>query len=96
MRRILVPACERAELDAVRFHDLRHFAATYAISLGAHPRAIQERLGHASITTTIGIHGALFPSLDEDLAARMDEQRGADLEAFAAEREEAEVVPLAR
>ena len=32
---------------------------------GAHPLAIKERLGHASIQTTLDTYGGLFPSLDE-------------------------------
>ncbi len=32
----------------------------------------QERLGHASITTTLNVYGHLFPSLDEELAGRLD------------------------
>ena len=35
-----------------RWHDLRHTAAL-AIANGAHSKAIQERMGHASITVTL-------------------------------------------
>ncbi|MEX0756117.1 MAG: tyrosine-type recombinase/integrase [Actinomycetota bacterium] len=54
-------------------HDLRHFGASVAIQAGAHPKAIQSRLGHASITTTLNTYGALFPHLDEELADALDE-----------------------
>jgi integrase len=60
-----------------RFHDLRHHAAAVAIAAGAHPKAIQARLGHASITTTLNVYGGLFPSLDEELADRLDAARPA-------------------
>jgi integrase len=72
-RRVWTPALEAAGISGVRPHDLRHFGAAVAIAAGAHPKAIQERLGHASITTTLNIYGALFPSLDEELAAKLDE-----------------------
>ena len=84
-RRVWVPALERASLSGIRPHDLRHFGAAVAIAAGAHPKAIQERLGHAPITTTLNIYGALFPSLDEELAAKLDQVAGAS---------EAEVVAL--
>ena len=43
------PAVTAAGLPAeTRFHDLRHTCAALCISLGAHPKAIQERLGHCS------------------------------------------------
>jgi len=47
---------------------LRHTAAALAIAQGAHPKVIQSRLGHASITTTLDRYGHLFPNLDEALA----------------------------
>jgi integrase len=37
------------------------------IKLGAHPRAIMERLGHSSITVTLNTYGHLFPELEEHL-----------------------------
>jgi integrase len=44
--RVWIQAVEAAGLDPLRFHDLRHTAAALAIKAGAHPKAIQERLGH--------------------------------------------------
>ena len=40
---------------------------------GAHPKVIQERLGHSSIKVTLDTYGHLFPNLDEALAQRLDE-----------------------
>lgn len=57
----------------MRFHDLRHTCASLCIALGAHPKAIQERLGHSSITVTLDRYGHLFPKLNEALAAQLDE-----------------------
>ena len=36
----------RAGLPKIRFHDLRHSAATLFLSLGVHPKVVQELLGH--------------------------------------------------
>jgi integrase len=72
-RREFKPAVARAGLsDRTRFHDLRHTCAALCIALGAHPKAIQERLGHSSITVTLDRYGHLFPKLDETLTARLD------------------------
>lgn len=60
---------------ATRFHDLRHTCAALCIALGAHPKAIQERLGHSSITVTLDRYGHLFPKLDEALTDRLDAMR---------------------
>lgn len=45
-------------------HDLRHTAASLAISAGANVKAIQRMLGHASAAMTLDVYGDLF---DEDL-----------------------------
>ena len=89
--------CGAAEADNLHTdpaptpHDLRHFGAAVAIAAGAHPKAIQERLGHASITTTLNVYGHLFPSLDEELAAKLD-----TLARGARPQQGAEVVSLER
>jgi integrase len=43
------------------------------IELGAHPKAIQERLGHSSITVTMDVYGHLFPALNEALTDQLDD-----------------------
>jgi integrase len=73
-RNTFKPAVRRAGLPRhVRFHDLRHTCASLCIALGAHPKAIQERLGHSSITVTLDRYGHLFPKLDEALTDRLDD-----------------------
>lgn len=69
-RRYFHPAAEAAGLEPLRIHDLRHTAAAIAIHAGLHPKAIQTRLGHGSIRTTLDIYGHLMPeSLDVDAEA---------------------------
>lgn len=72
-KRHWLPSLERAGLpSAVRFHDLRHTCAALLIAQGAHPKEIQARLGHSSITTTLDRYGHLLPSLDERLRDGLD------------------------
>ena len=73
-KRHWIPSLERAGLPLdVRFHDLRHTCAAILIAQQAHPKEIQARLGHSSITTTLDRYGHLFPSLDDRLRTGLDE-----------------------
>ena len=56
----------------LRFHDLRHTAVALAIAQGAHPKAIQRRMGHSTINMTLDRYGHLFPELDEQVARDLD------------------------
>jgi integrase len=59
-------------LHGLRFHDLRHTAASLLVAQGAHPKAIQEHLGHSTVTITLDRYGHLLPSAHETLADRLD------------------------
>lgn len=56
-------------------HDLRHTAASLAVSAGANVKVLQRMLGHASASMTLDTYADLF---DEDLdgvAERLDSER---------------------
>jgi integrase len=55
----------------VRFHDLRHSHATQLLLAGVHPKVAQERLGHASITTTLDLYSHVTATMQEDAAAKL-------------------------
>ncbi len=57
-----------------RFHDLRHTSVALAIAEGAHPKAIQTRMGHSTINVTLDRYGHLFPELDEAIATSFGER----------------------
>lgn len=46
----------------VTAHDLRHTAASLAISAGANPKVVQRMLGHASAAMTLDVYADLFES----------------------------------
>ena len=73
------PAKVLAGIDGLRFHDLRHTAVALAIAQGAHPKAIQARMGHSSVQVTLDRYGHLFPELDADIAAGLDKTFRASL-----------------
>lgn len=73
------PACASVGLAGVTPHDLRHTAVALAIAEGAHPKAIQARMGHSSITVTLDRYGHLFPEVDTTIAGRLDDTRRAAL-----------------
>ena len=72
--RVWGPAVKAAGLHGLRFHDLRHSHAAMLIAQGEHPKVIQSRLGHASITVTLDTYGHLFDGLDEGAAERLNGQ----------------------
>ena len=78
-RRHWQPATERSGLEGLRYHELRHTAVAFAIDAGAHPKAIQGRIGHASIMTTFDVYGHLMEGLDAVLADDMDKKLGQKL-----------------
>jgi integrase len=59
-------------------HDLRHTAASLAVSAGANVKAVQRMLGHASAAMTLDIYAALFDDDLEAVAAKLDEARTRD------------------
>lgn len=56
----------------VRFHDLRHSAATLMLAQGIHPRVVMEVLGHSQISLTMNTDSHVLPETMKDAAERMD------------------------
>ncbi len=57
---------ERAiPLPQIRLHDLRHTWATLALQAGVHPKVVQERLGHSTISMTLDIYSHAIPAMQE-------------------------------
>ena len=64
--------CGRVGVAGVRFHDLRHTSATIALVSGVHPKVVQERLGHSTISITLDTYSHVLPSMQEDAAHRIE------------------------
>lgn len=67
---------ERAGLPRMRFHELRHSAASLLIAQGAPLRTVMEVLGHSTITLTANVYGHLFDEAHRDAASAMDRALG--------------------
>ena len=53
---------KEAGLPPIRLHDLRHVHATVALSAVVHPKVVQERLGHSSISETLDSYSHAIPA----------------------------------
>lgn len=65
-------AKKRKLLPPLRFHDLRHSAATLLLAQGVHPRYIMELLGHSSISLTMNTYGHILQEMKHETARQMD------------------------
>jgi integrase len=53
-------------------HELRHTAASLAVSAGANVKAVQAMLGHAKASMTLDVYADLFDDDLEAVADRLD------------------------
>ncbi len=67
LRRSWATIRQTANLDAVRFHDLRHTCVTLLLDLGVPPHIVREIVGHSDIEVTMTIYAHV--SLDDKRAA---------------------------
>lgn len=64
---------EKAGLPPMRFHDLRHVAATLLLSEGIHPKIVQEILGHSQISMTLDVYSHVLPNMQQDAMNRLND-----------------------
>lgn len=67
------PLLEKAGLPSIRFHDLRHTAATLLLTQGVHPKVVQERLGHSTIAVTMDVYSHVLPDMQLEAAMKIDD-----------------------
>jgi integrase len=72
VRRSFEPLLRRAGVPRVRFHDLRHSAATLLLAQGVHPKIVSEMLGHSQIAMTLDLYSHVTPTMQRQAADAMD------------------------
>ncbi|MDD5092834.1 MAG: site-specific integrase [Dehalococcoidia bacterium] len=60
------------DLKRIRMHDARHSHASLLLKQGVHPKIVQERLGHSSISMTLDTYSHVMPGLQEAAAKGFD------------------------
>ena len=65
-------ASDAAGLPRIRLHDLRHTSATLALVAGVHPKIVQERLGHTTISMTLDTYSHVLAGMQHDAAAQVE------------------------
>jgi integrase len=71
-RRSFLPLLKRVALPRIRFHDLRHTAATLLLGRGVHPKVVSEMLGHSQIGVTLDLYSHVTPTMQRDATAAVD------------------------
>jgi integrase len=71
-QRSFAPPLAKAGLPHIRFHDLRHTAATLLLRQNLHPKFVSELLGHASIAITLDTYSHVMPDMGDQTAPAME------------------------
>ena len=64
---------KKAGLPDIRFHDLRHTAASIMLNHGVPVIVVSRRLGHSKPSITLDIYGHLIPGMQAGIAEQIDE-----------------------
>lgn len=72
IKRRFKPALNRAGIDSLRFHDLRHTYASLLLANGAPMKYVQHQLGHSSIKMTMDLYTHLLPEINEQCVNLLD------------------------
>lgn len=62
---------EEAGMPFIRFHDLRHSAATILLSIGINVKVVQEMLGHSRISMTLDTYSHVLPGMQEEAVEKI-------------------------
>ena len=63
------PMIKKAEVRRIKFHGLRHTAATLALAAGVPVKVVSHRLGHSKTSITLDLYSHVLPSMGKDAAA---------------------------
>jgi integrase len=73
LRQLFHDLLKSAGLPDMRFHDLRHSAATILLGAKVQLKVVSERLGHASIATTADIYSHVLPEMQQEVVDKIDD-----------------------
>jgi integrase len=68
-----VKLTKRTGLEGIRLHDARYTQASLLMKQVTLSKVVQERLGHATLSTTLDLHSHVAPGFQEAAAKRFDE-----------------------
>jgi integrase len=71
--RVFQELLNAAGLPKIRFHDLRHTAASLMLNNSISPIVVSQRLGHSKASTTLDLYGHLLPSMQAEAAELIDD-----------------------
>ncbi len=66
------PLLKKAGLPKIRFHDLRHTAASLLLEAGINSKVVSEMLGHSSVTITLTLYAHATPAMHYTASVVMD------------------------
>ncbi|HXM18371.1 MAG TPA: site-specific integrase [Candidatus Tumulicola sp.] len=72
VRQQFEPMLTKAELPRIRFHDLRHTAASLMIAKGVNIKVVSAILGHKDVVITLDRYGHILPSMQRQAVDAMD------------------------
>jgi integrase len=73
LRRRYKRLLKKAGLPEIRFHDLRHTAATLMLNNNIPVIVVSRRLGHSQPSITLDVYGHLIPTKQKEVASLMDQ-----------------------
>lgn len=71
LHRSFDPLLKRTGLPHMRFHDLRHTAATIYLRKKVHVKVVSEMLGHSQIGITLNTYSHVLPDMQKEATAAM-------------------------
>jgi integrase len=72
LRRDFYPLLESAGLPRIRFHDLRHTAATLLLGQNINTKVVSEMLGHSRVGVTMDLYQHVTPTMQQEAARAFD------------------------
>jgi integrase len=75
-RRVRGRARTARGLPRIRFHALRHTAASLLLAEGVHPKVVQEILGHGTVSMTLDTYSHTTPAMHREAVATLDKVPG--------------------